>query len=138
MSALGRLFKKRGVGYVSVAFVLIALATGGLFSLYEGHPFLDGLWWTIVTLTTVGYGDLSPVTTGGRVAAVVLMVTSIGVVSFITANIAAFFIEEDEETTVADEVRSLHQRLDRIEELLTDRKIQHPDRPLGTDTDGSG
>ena len=81
MSALGRLFKKRGFGYVSVAFVLIALATGGLFSLYEGHPFLDGLWWTIVTLTTVGYGDLSPVTTGGRVAAVVLMVTSIGVVS---------------------------------------------------------
>ena len=91
-SGLGRLFKKRGFGYVSVAFVLVALATGGLFALFEGYSLVDGLWWTVVTLTTVGYGDLSPATTGGRVTAVVLMVTSIGVVSFITANVAAFFI----------------------------------------------
>ena len=138
LSALGRLFKKRGFGYVSIAFVLVALATGGLFALFEGHSLLDGLWWTVVTLTTVGYGDFSPATAGGRVTAVVLMVTSIGVVSFITANIAAFFIEEDEDTNVADEVRSLHQRLDRIEELLTDRRTQHTDRPSETDTGESG
>ena len=67
-----------------------------------------------------------------------LMVTSIGVVSYITANIAAFFIEEDEETNVADEVRTLHQRLDRIEQLLTDRRAQLTDRPLETDTGESG
>ena len=54
------------------------------------------------------------------------MVTSIGVVSFITANIAAFFIEEDAEANIADEVRAIHQRLDRIEELL---RTQHPDKP---------
>ena len=126
LSALGRLFQKRGFGYVTVAFVGVALATGGLFALFEDHSLVDGLWWTVVTLTTVGYGDLSPATTGGRVTAVVLMVTSIGVVSFITANIAAFFIEEDTETNLADEVRSLHQRLDRIEELL---RTQHPNRP---------
>ena len=126
LSALGRMFQKRGFGYVSVAFVLVALATGGLFALFEGHSLLDGLWWTVVTLTTVGYGDLSPATTGGRVTAVVLMVTSIGVLSFITANIAAFFIEEDETANLAAEVRSIHQRLDRIEELL---RTQHSDRP---------
>ena len=111
---------------MSVAFVLVALATGGLFALLEDHSLVDGLWWTVVTLTTVGYGDLSPATTGGRVTAVVLMATSLGVVSFITANIAAFFIEEDTETNLTDEVRSLHQRLDRIEELL---RTQHPNRP---------
>ena len=59
----------------------------------------------------------------------VLMVTSIGVVSFITANIAAFFIEDDDSANLTDEVRAIHQRLDRIEELLTDRKTQHPDKP---------
>ncbi|MDE0368715.1 MAG: ion channel [bacterium] len=120
-TALSRLFKKRGFGYVTFVFLLVALTTGALFALFEGHSLVDGLWWTVVTLTTVGYGDLTPATPGGRATAAVLMVTSIGVVSFITANIAAFFIEEDEASDLADEVRSLHQRLDRIEELLTDR-----------------
>ena len=129
LSALGRLFKKRGLGYVLLVFVLVALATGGLFAFFEGYSLVDGLWWMVVTLTTVGYGDLSPATAGGRATAVVLMVTSIGVVSFITANIAAFFIEKDDETSLTDEVRSIHQRLDRIEELLTDMRTQHPDRP---------
>ena len=90
---LRRLLRKRGLGYVTTAFVLIALTTGGLFALFEGHRVVDGLWWTVVTLTTVGYGDFSPVTMGGRVTAVVLMLAGIGVVSFITANIAAFFGE---------------------------------------------
>ena len=135
LSALGRLFKKRGFGYVSFVFVGVALGAGGLFAFFEGYSLVDGLWWTVVTLTTVGYGDLSPATAGGRATAVVLMVTSIGVVSFITANIAAFFIEEDEEANLVSEVRSIHQRLDRIEEVLTARKFQHPERPLEMDAD---
>ena len=130
-AALGRLFRKRGFGYVTLSFLLVALTTGALFAQFEGYSLVDGLWWTVVTLTTVGYGDLSPTTAGGRATAVVLMVTSIGVVSFITANIAAFFIEEDEDDNLADEVRSLHQRLDRIEGLLTDRGVRSPDEPSG-------
>ncbi len=76
---LGRLFKKRGFGYVTLAFLLVALTSGALFALVEGDSLVDGMWWTVVTLTTVGYGDLSPATAGGRAVAVVLMVTSIGV-----------------------------------------------------------
>ena len=128
-TALGRLFKKRGFGYVTLVFLLVALATGALFALFEGTSLVDGLWWTVVTLTTVGYGDISPTTSGGRATAVVLMVTSIGVVSFITANIAAFFIEEEEASDLADEVRSLHLRLGRIEELLTNRSARPPEEP---------
>lgn len=84
-----------------------------------------------MTLTTVGYGDLSPATPGGRATAVVLMVTSCGVVSFITANIAAFFIEDDKEDDLSHEVRSLHQRLDHIEELLTDRSARPAEESQG-------
>ncbi len=112
------LCKKRSLGYVTVAFVLLAVLMGGLFALFESHPLLDGLWWTVVTLTTVGYGDFSPVTFGGRMAGVVLMLGGIGMVAFITANVAAFFVEGDQESALTDEVRSLHERQDRMENTL--------------------
>ena len=48
-----------------------------------------------------------------------LMLTSIGIVSFITANMAAFFVGEDEGSGLDDEIRSLHRHLDRVEELLS-------------------
>ena len=118
LTRLRRILRKRGLGYVTAAFVLIALVTGGLFAVFEGHSLVDGLWWTVVTLTTVGYGDFSPVTTGGRATAVVLMLAGIGVVSFITANIAAYFVETDQETDLVDRLRSLEQRQERIEASL--------------------
>ena len=118
LTRLRRILRKRGLGYVTAAFALIALATGGLFAVFEGHSLVDGLWWTVVTLTTVGYGDFSPVTTGGRATAVVLMLAGIGVVSFITANIAAYFVETDQESDIVDRLRSLEQRQERIEAAL--------------------
>lgn len=134
-ATFSRLLKRRGFGYVLVIFVGFALAGSWLFALFEGYSLADGLWWTVVTLTTVGYGDLAPATLGGRATAAVLMLTSIGAVSFITANIAAFFIEDDEEGDGDDpasgdsEVRSLHQRLDRIEELLASKNTETPRQP---------
>ena len=62
-------------------FGIIALVAAGMFAVFEGQSLVDGLWWTMVTLTTVGYGDLSPATAGGRMVAVSLMLTSIGIVS---------------------------------------------------------
>jgi len=49
--------------------------------------FGDGIWWAVVTITTVGYGDIHPITTGGRVVAGFLMISGIGVLG---AFIAAF------------------------------------------------
>ena len=48
----------------------------------------DAAWWAITTVTTVGYGDIAPVTTEGRVIAAVLMVTGIAAFGVVTANIA--------------------------------------------------
>jgi voltage-gated potassium channel Kch len=56
----------------------------------------DSLWWVIVTLTTVGYGDISPVTSGGRLVALVLMVAGIGTLSMSTAAIAAYLVRLDQ------------------------------------------
>jgi len=53
----------------------------------------DAFWWSIVTTTTVGYGDISPVTTGGRVIAAILMITGIGLLGALTANLANHWTE---------------------------------------------
>jgi len=54
----------------------------------------NALWWAVVTLTTVGYGDYTPVTWQGRVAATVLMFVGFGVLATITAQIASAFIDQ--------------------------------------------
>jgi len=79
------------------------------------HDFGDALWWAIVTVTTVGYGDKYPVSAGGRGVAVVLMLTGIGLVGVLSASVASYFVGQRTEGDMAE----LHRRLDRIEALLT-------------------
>ena len=57
----------------------------------EFANFGDSLWWGIVTLTTVGYGDIVPETTKGRTAAVFLMLTGIGTLGVISGTLASAF-----------------------------------------------
>jgi voltage-gated potassium channel len=62
---------------------------------------LDALWWGIVTMTTVGYGDVYPVTPEGRLAASVLMILGIGLFSAITAIVTSFLIRGPAEARTA-------------------------------------
>ena len=78
------------------------------------HDYTDALWWAIVTVTTVGYGDKYPVSAGGRGVAVVLMLVGIGLIGVITATVASYFVEQSQ----SKETAVLNQRLDRIEDML--------------------
>lgn len=61
--------------------------------------FGKALWWTFVTVTTVGYGDLSPVTWQGKCIAVGLMVTGIALIGIVTASLASWIVDRvDSET----------------------------------------
>jgi voltage-gated potassium channel len=53
----------------------------------------DGLWWAVQTVTTVGYGDLVPTSTAGRLVAALVMVVGIGFLTVVTAAITSTFIE---------------------------------------------
>jgi voltage-gated potassium channel len=58
--------------------------------------FFDALWWSAATITTVGYGDIYPITTAGRIIAVFTMVVGISTLAVVTARIAQFLISPDD------------------------------------------
>jgi voltage-gated potassium channel len=110
-----------------VATLVIALgAVGGYIA--EGntnpsvHSFGDALWWAVVTATTVGYGDVSPSTLEGRVIAVILMLTGIGVIGVFTATLASFFFEQDAKDPNAELVARLDAVERKVDELLRREK----------------
>lgn len=118
---LRALLTHRGLHYVLLVVLGVVIVCAALeFQFEEGTPgsniqnFGDAIWWAIVTVTTVGYGDKFPITAGGRGVAVVLMLVGIGLIGVLTATIATFFIGQD----VDDERAALQTRLDRIEAML--------------------
>lgn len=63
----------------------------------------DALWWSYVTITTVGYGDRYPVTSEGRIIASILMTVGVGLFGTFTAFLASWFVGEDKKDTAANE-----------------------------------
>lgn len=107
--------------YVSVAVLLISAF---LYSISEKVNFPNALWWAITTATTVGYGDISPTTPTGRLAAVLIMILGIGFVGLLTSSITNFFSNQvsndlqDELQTLRKENQQLAEKLDKIENLI--------------------
>lgn len=66
----------------------------------------DALWWTIVTMATVGYGDKYPVTLSGRVIAVFVMIVGVGLFSVLTSFMAQWFFRSRQPVDVEPEVVS--------------------------------
>jgi len=121
-----RHFSQRKFHYVVLlAFATVLLGAIGIYVVEDGvnpsiHTFGDALWWGMVTVTTVGYGDVSPVTLEGRLIAVVLMLTGIGVIGVFTATVASFFVEAQHEQTAEVSVRLtvLETKIDQILQRL--------------------
>jgi voltage-gated potassium channel len=61
------------------------------------HTAEDALWWSYVTITTVGYGDKFPITTEGRIIAAVLMTAGVGLFGTFTAMLASWFVQGQKE-----------------------------------------
>jgi voltage-gated potassium channel len=93
------------------------------------HSYPDALWWAIVTVTTVGYGDRYPVTEGGRVVAAVLMLVGIGLIGVLTATVASVFIKEHTDANKA-ELKKSHADLGQQLAVISDR-LADVERRLG-------
>lgn len=84
--------------------------------------FWDALWWAVVTSTTVGYGDLSPVDPVGRIIAAVLMLVGIGTIGMLTGSIATYFISEHDNLGLPPDVAYVRERLADWNELSVDER----------------
>ena len=105
------------IGMVIVAATVVTSVERGQDSITS---FPDALWWSFVTVTTVGYGDLSPVTPMGRAVAVVLMLVGIGLFGGLTANLASVIVRSDEHVeenveALIEEVRALREQVGGLE-----------------------
>jgi voltage-gated potassium channel len=86
--------------------------------------FWDGLWWAFVTVTTVGYGDLAPVTATGRAVAVAVMIGGIALIGVVTATLASWIVEriavtdERSQSATRAEVRELREEITALRELM--------------------
>lgn len=105
-TVVGRVLRDvRGVvgtnGLHWVLTVSVCAVTAGALVAWLVEPTIDSLpdaaWWSVVTATTVGYGDLSPENPLARVVAVVLMLVGIGTIGMLTGSIATYFIGDHEE-----------------------------------------
>lgn len=104
---------------IGVTIILILAGSVPVFYVEPGvETYADAVWWSIVTTTTVGYGDISPVTGVGRLIAVVLMFIGIGTLGMITGSVATFFIQDTAETDPT--IRHIKDELKRHEELTAE------------------
>ena len=129
--ALARAITPRGAAIViaSVA-TAMTVGTGLLMTVVDRENFPSigaGLWWSVQTVTTVGYGDNIPMNLAGRLAAVLVMLLGISFLTVITASITSTFVARsrreqkpsDAETAMAEQLRQLDGRLERIEAALS-------------------
>jgi voltage-gated potassium channel len=96
---------------ITVILVFLVISTGSIFVLYfeSKSPDAnittpgDSMWWAVVTITTVGYGDRYPVTLGGRLTAVFVMFSGVGIIGALASILASFLIPPPKKTEESDE-----------------------------------
>jgi voltage-gated potassium channel len=99
----------RTVALITLFIVVVAGAAQAAFNANEFDTIWDGVWWAVVTVTTVGYGDLYPTDTEGRLIGIVVMLLGIGFLSVLTATVASQFVKSD---TSSDEVLETLKRIE--------------------------
>ena len=109
--------------YVALATVFLTVIAGAVEATVDTgdfKTFWDGVWWAVVTVTTVGYGDIYPKTVAGRLVAITLMLAGVGFLAVLTATISSRFVKEDRSAETA----AMTDALTRIEAELASLRAQ--------------
>jgi voltage-gated potassium channel len=126
---VAHLFENRSRGtFATVAlitFVLIVFSSIAVLNVETGPDSTirtaeDALWWSLATVTTVGYGDVYPRTTMGHIVAAMLMIAGVALFGTFTATVASFFVQQDnrrEDEKLDEVVRKLDALSGRLEQM---------------------
>lgn len=129
---------RRGLVYVAAATVLLILGGAAALEVVEPQTihggYFDGVWWAVVTASTVGYGDIAPSTLAGRLIAIVLMLAGIGMISTFSATITSYFVGQQE----AVELREIRDRLVQIEAIMAELRDREQRPASGHTGEGAG
>lgn len=122
--AIERLTLFRAVRMVAVVALTLALVAGVVEWLVDPAMgnLRDALWWAIVTVTTVGYGDVVPTSTAGRLVGSVLMIAGVSAIPITTSLVVSVFVnraQTHQRQLDAKQREELMARLERIEQALT-------------------
>ena len=117
-----------------VVLVVLGAVLMQVFAPEQYDTFGEALWFTLQTVTTVGYGDNTPTSGEGRAVAAVVMLVSIGLVAVITAVVTSMFIRSVSRDDQESDRRVLAEALARIESKLTeaDERLHRIERSTAT------
>lgn len=103
---------------IIVYYVIIIVLSASLFGYFEDKPLFDSFWWACVTGLTIGYGDLYPVTVGGKIVALLLMhIVPLVIIPLIVARLLSGVIEDanqfshDEQEAIKEDIRDIKRAL---------------------------
>jgi len=122
-----RLTVWRAVRTIALVVLVLVFAGALLVRLLEPKTFDDfglSLWWAVETVTTVGYGDIVPVTPQGRIVGTVLMITGVSMIPLITSIVVSILTAKrarSQNLAKAEQIEALSAQIARLEEQLSKR-----------------
>lgn len=115
---LNKIFRKTNIANVFYVVTAIVIAVAVSFHFVEQQSYMNSFYWAIITVSTVGYGDVSTHTTLGKSLSISMALGGVGMFGVLTYSITSYFPEENE--ALQDEVAEMKQQLNRIEKYLID------------------
>lgn len=127
MYSVKSMYQKHRLNSIILIIIGLVFFLGSLGAVFESKDptsnistIIDGLWWGIVSITTVGYGDRYPVTIPGRLIGVLLMTLGVITFSLLTANIASHMVEEHQDEEQEEILKRLSEMEEKVDRIIED------------------